>query len=232
MAPYNKQSRLSAVELLDLLVERLSDTGHTFWVDSGTLLGLVRDGGLIAGDNDLDLCLLGDPGSALDPVHELLRALGYKKTLRRYRGVVCKYKYLPPHDNRALPEVDLGVFQKGERVYWCPQWIHRGSRHDGVLYYVFGLPRKILKIAFERSAATELTARTWKPITRIWTWCVPKPFLETPAVIHDTYPVPSPVEDYLSLRYGAWRVPDPNWTIRNDGALKQVAPEECEQEYA
>lgn len=39
--------------------------GRQWWVSGGTALGLVRDGGFIDGDTDIDLCFRGDLGSPL-----------------------------------------------------------------------------------------------------------------------------------------------------------------------
>ena len=42
-------------EQLKFIIEQLEKYEINYWVDSGTLLGLVRDGKLIKGDNDIDI---------------------------------------------------------------------------------------------------------------------------------------------------------------------------------
>ena len=41
-----------------VVVKLLSDAGLTFWSSGGTTLGIVRHGGLIPWDDDLDFCIL------------------------------------------------------------------------------------------------------------------------------------------------------------------------------
>src|SRR6185503_20920991 len=54
-----------------------------WWVASGTALGLVRDGGLIPHDTDIDFEMLGEPGSSwLDVVEAELLAAGFTRTRR------------------------------------------------------------------------------------------------------------------------------------------------------
>jgi hypothetical protein len=51
-----------------------------YWCDYGTLLGLVRDGDLILGDKDADLCILADQKPAVMAAAAELAALGYRLT--------------------------------------------------------------------------------------------------------------------------------------------------------
>ena len=42
-------------EQLKFIIEQFEKNEINYWIDSGTLLGLVRDGKLIEGDNDIDV---------------------------------------------------------------------------------------------------------------------------------------------------------------------------------
>lgn len=55
--------------------------GIRYWADFGTLLGLVREGDLILGDKDVDLCLLAEEVPAVVALAPLFAARGYQLVL-------------------------------------------------------------------------------------------------------------------------------------------------------
>lgn len=55
----------------------LNETGIPYWVDFGTLLGIHREGDIILGDNDVDVCVL-------EPSEEDMRRLGEHVNQRGY----------------------------------------------------------------------------------------------------------------------------------------------------
>lgn len=76
--------------LIDI-VTTFNDHGVYYWVDFGTLLGLYREGGVILGDNDVDICVIDNKQThtlMTGPVTTRLRDLGYtvtKETWSAYR---------------------------------------------------------------------------------------------------------------------------------------------------
>lgn len=69
------------------LCAALDDEGAPYWLDFGTLLGVVREGDIILGDNDVDVCV-ADGGAETDAmlrrVARRLAPRGYTLTLRRW----------------------------------------------------------------------------------------------------------------------------------------------------
>jgi hypothetical protein len=60
-----------------------NDVKMYYWVDFGTLLGIIREDDIIIGDNDVDICIRDDKVSHTlmrGPVTQRLRALGYEVT--------------------------------------------------------------------------------------------------------------------------------------------------------
>ena len=93
----------------------LNDTGMPYWVDFGTLLGIHREGDIILGDNDVDVCIL-------DPKEESLHDLGHRV---HKAGYIFRYR----------------VFANISRVYdrWWP-WgfvdlYHVRRSQDGSVYH-------------------------------------------------------------------------------------------------
>lgn len=61
-------------------ISALNDNHVTYWVDFGTLLGIIRDGDIILGDNDVDISIGNDEGTLAlmdGPVRTRLQAQGY-----------------------------------------------------------------------------------------------------------------------------------------------------------
>ena len=61
-------------------ISALNDNDVTYWVDFGTLLGIIRDGDVILGDNDVDISIGNDEGTLAlmdGPVRTRLQAQGY-----------------------------------------------------------------------------------------------------------------------------------------------------------
>ena len=54
-----RQHQLTLLALLKEFDRICKDNGITWWLDSGTLLGAVRNHGFIPWDDDLDVCILG-----------------------------------------------------------------------------------------------------------------------------------------------------------------------------
>lgn len=69
--------RRSLVDTCEILGAR----GIRYWADFGTLLGLVREGDLILGDKDVDLCLLAEELRAVVALGPMFAARGYQLVL-------------------------------------------------------------------------------------------------------------------------------------------------------
>ena len=76
-----RQERLT--KMLIAITTVFNDHDVYYWVDFGTLLGLHREGGVILGDNDIDICIVDDSAThqlMKGPVTTRLTELGYRVT--------------------------------------------------------------------------------------------------------------------------------------------------------
>lgn len=64
-------------DLLIDIVKEMDEHNILYWVDFGTLLGLIRDGGIIPWDNDVDLCIMKEDAHKLELIKESLVDKGY-----------------------------------------------------------------------------------------------------------------------------------------------------------
>ena len=92
-------------------VSVFNDVNMHYWVDFGTLLGIVREDDIIRGDNDVDICINDDESShnlMRGPVTQRLEALGYvvtKETWSAYRvsdGVLCVDIYITKREGDTI----------------------------------------------------------------------------------------------------------------------------------
>ena len=62
-------------------ISAFNDSGVQYWLDFGTLLGVIREGDIILGDNDVDICIRDDDDTRArmeGPVRTRLQAQGYE----------------------------------------------------------------------------------------------------------------------------------------------------------
>ena len=78
---------------------KLNHAAVDYWADYGTLLGLIRDGGVILGDTDVDLSVVEMP-ETMDKLDELCSQHHFwfvlKKDLNR-RSYCAYFRWLPVH---------------------------------------------------------------------------------------------------------------------------------------
>lgn len=102
--------------ILKDVTEVMSAHGVSYWADFGTLLGLVRDGDIILGDKDVDLCVLDVERPRVMAAQADFAARGYRltgeggaarKLMRVFDGRTPFYADIYPytHDGDTLRSV-------------------------------------------------------------------------------------------------------------------------------
>lgn len=79
MSEMNRQAILRG--MATSAISAFNDNKVNYWLDFSTLLGIIRDGDIILGDNDVDICINDDAETYLlleGPVRARLEAQGYK----------------------------------------------------------------------------------------------------------------------------------------------------------
>ncbi|ADH86495.1 LicD family protein [Desulfurivibrio alkaliphilus AHT 2] len=104
------------------VIERLRALAIPFWLDSGVLLALVRDGQINPRDKDIDLGVEAAGLDALLAALPDLEKLGYRSLVLRYRGQVFCVGLEPigrVADRRLT--VSIHVFHRVGEWLWAPQ---------------------------------------------------------------------------------------------------------------
>lgn len=191
-----EQNRNEALKLLFDTVQALDAHGVVYHLEGGTLLGVVRDEDLLPWDHDVDISILSKDRLVAEKALKKLFYKGYRVTSRYF----LKEKF---------------AFEKG------------GLRILKVKKY---------KAYFYRNFVSIFKNKNLKPITMdVFVkysengktyWQASSKVMSVPSHHYASYEeiefmgvklkVPNNVEDYLTLKYGDWKVPIREWKCSKD----------------
>jgi hypothetical protein len=229
--PFRRLRDETSLGDVEKVVDVLVGAGITCWLDSGTLLSVVRDGVLLASDPDIDLAMWAADEPTLDALRPRLRALGYRIRSESYNGDVFNYTLIPEPFLSNRKRVDIYLYRRLGVHAWAPAVqakTRSGETHRlnpvRVWWFVVYL---VWVLVVSR---VEVTGSPWAGFFRVKTWWVPADYFSA-VLLHETgLPLPVGWEAYLTLRYGDWRTPATGWSFwTDDGALRPGRPESALQ---
>jgi hypothetical protein len=202
-----------------------------YWLDSGTLLGIIREGQLLAWDGDIDIGIWWKPSSQL---HSLLRAfsdIGYSIRCRRYKGKPYVYQLQPRQNAKArghIRHVDLKMYRSYGDFAWCPA-IRPTDRFKPTANASWLATRMQIAVSlFWMHVLPCIPAKVW-PLpffVEVCCWWVPRHHFHDVIRLENGLCVPFDYEEYLQYRYGDWHTPVPTWNFeRDDQAFRHAPPE-------
>ncbi len=107
-----KEYVLAFYQLMKDIHDTLEYNNIKYWIDSGTLLGAVRHGGMIPWDDDLDIAISEQHyNDFVNKTCPILQKLGYK--INEFRKAVNKYR----HIKIIVPTVLLPSKEKNHRIF-------------------------------------------------------------------------------------------------------------------
>jgi len=180
---YHRRMKNMLLKTIDILNEKKLK----YWLEAGTLLGILRDGDLIPWDYDADL---GIPADSADDIMKLRMDFLPKYLIRRKRiespwipGDMRVIKVKTPWEKikQINFHVDLFCVYPVQDKY---RWVDSNAlKHVDKKYY------------------DSLSTIQWEG---------------------RTINIPNHAEEYLSLRYGNWQVPDQNYNAGlHDGSIAE-----------
>ena len=221
-----------------------------YWIDSGTLLSIVREGKLFERDNDIDI---GMWNSEIDKIPALINKLlnrGYRIEKYFYRGQLFSLKCIPikKERNRRLKkftgmgncykdarEIDICLYSKTASYAWNPQkhFLVNNFSVFSLKFYYFGIKKNIL-YAYKSSkkiSSIRVDKKPWKSIMNTGTWRIPAKFFKKLSGENDFgLNFPDNLYDYLEYRYGNWKEPKEDWYYpKDDRCFFDISPEEMIQ---
>jgi len=175
--------------------------GVDYWLEGGTLLGIIREQRLLPWDNDMDISMFDTDKAKLFLIVPLLLLRGYRLTFQNHQA-------------------DLGPFKRGQlkiiKVRSFTRHLKKGPvtldifvkrRVENDCFWVVGIKKRALK-----STPAHFTTSLGK-----WQFK------------NKEYLIPKDYDAYLSYRYGDWKTPQKEWDfLTDDQAIVQrdFTPEE------
>lgn len=190
-----------------------------YWLDSGSLLFLIRDNTFPL-DDDFDISIWASDEEKSEFVEYIISHFENVKIVK----VADQTFKLKIHEASGII-IDLNFFENNLGILCCPQRIRPNSwtRAPKALRRVV----KVLSGANSRLSGhvtTELSSKKWS--YSLSTWTVPIRFLGNRKQCQVTgLRIPEYTEEYLAYRYGNWKVPNKYWNFAEDDAsLARVSP--------
>lgn len=210
----------------------LADSLNLFyWINAGSLLGLMRNGKLLPWDNDIDIAVLENQQEQLEMLIETYRKKGCKVRVVKNKGVIYKIKIsIVDTDYSSLKSIDIDVFMKKGRYVWARQFWYcliniDKQRHDFKSKLLKILPYLIIK-KFVRNNNADIASFLYRKTFKFIVWAYPATLLEK-FVYMDEVRVPEEWEKILEYTYGDWRTPQENWDyLKDDKSLIFCSPDE------
>jgi hypothetical protein len=222
--------RLTVDAQLQWIASAFDGLGIPWWIDSGSMLGLVREGALMAHDMDIDFGVWLSDGPALGALCKTAQGAGYRVARFANEGRTFKVKFILRSRPVGTMEraIDINLFERVGGMALCPQPIIKERRFHGRLdAFVRGNFLRLL----DRAARVPLGSATmdrwpWSAYFHVDTWRIPERFFDERAPIAgSSIAAPSAVDEYLTFRYGEWRIPKRDWHFpRDDRGLAHADP--------
>ncbi len=205
---------------LNKIFSLLDNCGIKFWLDSGSLLFLIRENEIPIND-DVDVSLIYDQ-LKFEKFYNEIKKSKLKYSLHFFRKKPFKLKIF--YDESRLP-IDLLIFKQIHGFYMCPQ------RYHGVFYTKYiskfiSLIKRALNLFninnTTYSSKEEIISKSI--LFNIGTWVYPKKYFGNIKLYKNTkIPIPEAYAEYLTYRYGDWRIPKKNWIFsEDDGSFSQI----------
>ncbi len=204
-------------------LEFLARQGLRPWMDSGTALGLAREGRILwePGKDDIDISLWSENEPGLARAAKDFLAAGYRQEIWRWRGLAFKWKFLPLDPATAYP-IDIKLYRRVGDHCWAPLPYHRSPPTRPMWTLWEAWRKRLLASSTER----RLGEWPWWTCIGVHTFWIPtrffeelEPWRDTPALL------PRDLDGFLRLHYGDWSRPVSPWsTSMQDGSVRRGSP--------
>ena len=235
------------------IVQLLNDFFQDRWfLDSGSLLGVVRDGCFLKQDKGIDISVIIDDYNSpnLEKCAERLEQLGFIVSRYQWNNITYKYCFAPKYDNIIKYAIDLHFFKKLNDNYLCPQLKINSKSNFKIINLMRGLRKgniytdkleKGLVGWFERIFISlyrdqfhyfrqpmNMNCLTEGNDDNFYMWVIPCHLIKGVEMeIVYGLNILRDCDEYLTYRYANWHIPVNDWvTLRDDGGIAKSSRNE------
>lgn len=199
-----------------------------YWIDDGTVLGLVRDNSLIQGDGDIDIGVFSKDVYKIDKLEPEIEKRGYTKHITTYKnGERIKVSFR----NDGRRPINIKAYYVRKKFAWYPTTASKKhgekwkNNVNPLLKWISYKHHKINKRYYKREIRM-----TWPiQIINFNTRVIPLKYLNSRNT-HSEFnlKLPSPIEEYMLFRFGKdWTTSDDDWYyMDDDGSIIKNSPEQ------
>lgn len=205
-----------------IILNILEEVGATWWIDSGTLLGFVRDNSTILWDNDFDISMFVEDEKEVQLLANAFIKQGLIIKRYTYKHQIVKIKIM----NKDM-HIDIQVFKRKSHQlisFFAYVGAKPNSIKGSIINLFYWLNARILLRLVEKGMHSRglVNMSTLKLLLciRVGTWLYNADNI-LPLRRSGNFNLPRNPKQYLTYRYGGWRHPNKNWnSYTMDGARK------------
>jgi len=206
-----KKNRDDAIRLLKIVVDSLDKFDIKYYLDFGTLIGAIRDKGLIPWDDDIDISLLRE--SDYSKIPDVLKYIKKKYRLRTYL-FTFNYSILKRKKRKEKIYIDKIDFTDNNNYQIAKVRTNK--------FLIFGRGNTCIDIFFKYKFKNNIYWMAYGKEN-----LVPYDYFCNELIKIDfcgiKCTIPKEYDKYLTYKYGDWKIPNEKWNHeKNDFSIKEV----------
>jgi len=205
----NKKNREKAIYMLDIVIKLLNKYEIKYYLDFGTLIGAIRDNGLILWDHDVDISILDE--NDYDKITLILDEIKYKYHLRTYLSTF-------DDSNKRRKEKNQEIFSKDIKFTKTSNYQIAKIRDNK--FWLFGRGNMCIDIFFKYKFNNNLYWMAFGKENSTPYKYFSKELIEI-NFCGIICTIPKDYDNYLTSLYGNWKVPNKSW-IENDSLTQNL----------
>lgn len=229
------------LELFEIVIGLLKELRMTYWVDQGSLLGLIRDGKFMSWDHDIDIGIVGITATQRDAIDQRLTQARVRVTNLPY---VFKFRYTSTDGVKSTP-VNIRIYEEVDSYCYATFWsVLKKTKFIAIVdkllikainaFYRLSIffdrrigfgwrtVRNVSRSCLKSMVNVREVIKTRRVIFRVRSEYVST--LSSATFYGINLTIPARAEEYLKQKYGKdWRVPVKDWVWwKEDGMLFRV----------
>jgi phosphorylcholine metabolism protein LicD len=201
---YHQKNVKNTLKLLQIVVHKLNEHNIAYYLDFGTLIGAIRDKGLIPWDDDIDISLVNE--SDYHKMEQVLDEIKKEYKLRTYL-----FTFISSYEKRKKRKREIFV----PNVSFTKSTNYQIAKVRDNKFWIFGRGNSCIDIFFKykfnnRSYWMAYGKENSVPLEYISDELITIDFLGIKCTIPKEY------DKYLTYKYGNWKIPNKNWSHDQD----------------